>query len=76
MDYYLDMAKYMVGQDLLIYGFQPQTAHGASLCDGTVYYFDQDKVHFKANSGYEATHGIWDYGADYVTAEGWWYSYT
>lgn len=31
---------------------------------------------YKSNSGFEAKHGLWDYGADYVTAVGPTHTYT
>lgn len=68
VDYYLDMSKYMTGLPILIYGFCP-TSTTNPVEDSTHYYFNKDnEVVFHCNSGYEATHQLWDYGADYVTS--------
>lgn len=67
VDYYLDMTLYMWGDPIVVYGFVPFGATNESN-DSTHYYFRNDHVHFKCNAGYETTHKLWDYGADYVSA--------
>jgi hypothetical protein len=66
VDYYLPMSSYLTGQDAFVYGFSPTRASGLGK-DGSWYYFKQDNVYFHANSGYEAKHGLWNYGADFCT---------
>jgi hypothetical protein len=74
VDYYVDMSRVLTGQHAMVYTFCPlkSSDHGSG---GAAYHFESNELVFMANSGYEARHSLWNYGADYCTVKGWFYDH-
>lgn len=67
VDYYLDMSDILSRfEPTILYSQVPHAAQATAASDGHTYYIQDNTVHYEAHCGYAATHGLWNYGVDYL----------
>lgn len=71
VDYYLELPKYMVGNNLVINTFVPNRASG-NVTDGVFSIDSSNTLTMRINGGAIYQHELWDYETDHVMVDHWW----
>nr|QYF49975.1 MAG: hypothetical protein 1 [Sichuan sediment noda-like virus 10] len=71
VDYYVDMPKYLKGNDVLLYTFVPQAVAGTTY-NGSYRVLPNNQVETHINGGANYVHPVWDYETDHIIVRHWW----
>lgn len=71
VDYYVDMKKYLTGNNVLLNTFVPDSIAG-STTDAVYQVESDDYVEMRVNGGAYYRHQLWDYETDHIIVDHWW----